>query len=234
MKNILSILFLLFMLSSCKNDKVLVFTKTDGYRHKSIDTGVKTFIELGNKNNFDVTHTEDSNLFTKENLQTYQLVVFLNTSKNVLNDEQQKQFENFIKNGGSFMGVHAAADTEFDWPWFGNLVGAYFLDHPEKCDATINIADKNHQSTKHLTDPWKRYDEWYNFKTISENINVLLTLDESSYKGGKNGDFHPIAWCQEFDGGRSFYTALGHTAESYLEPAFKQHILGGILYCLNR
>ncbi len=234
MKGILLLLLVCFLNTPKSSDKVLVFTKTEGYRHESIEVGVQTIIELGSKHNFEVTHTENAEVFLNKNLKQYNLVVFLNTSEDVLDENEQKAFKNYIKNGGSFMGIHAASDTELEWPWFGKLVGAYFLNHPEKCQATINRIDKKHQSTQHLSKHWIRYDEWYNFKAISENINVLLTLDESSYKGGENGDFHPIAWYQEFDGGKSFYTALGHTSESYLEPAFRQHILGGILYCLNR
>ncbi|WNH13907.1 ThuA domain-containing protein [Thalassobellus suaedae] len=229
------ILWVALLSSFCyATESVLVFTKTEGFRHKSIESGVQTINLLGVENDFEVTHTENAKVFTKDNLKQYGLVIFLNTTGDVLNEDQQKAFENYIKSGGSFMGIHAASDTEFEWAWFGKLVGAYFLNHPEKCEATINRVNKKHQSTKHLPKHWIRYDEWYNFKSISDAIHVLLTLDESSYKGGKNGEFHPIAWCQEFDGGKMFYTALGHTKESYSEPAFKQHILGGILYCLNR
>jgi hypothetical protein len=173
-------------------------------------------------------------VFSNENLKQYDLVIFLNTTGDVFNEIEEKAFENYIKEGGSFMGIHAASDTEFNWSWYGKLVGAYFLDHPKQSTATIKRIDKNHTSTKHLPKKWTRFDEWYNFKSISKNIHVLLTLDESSYQGGKNGSFHPIAWYQEFEGGKSFYTGLGHSIESYKEPAVKQHILGGILYCLNR
>jgi len=234
MKGVLLALMFCVINAHKSSDKVLVFTKTEGFRHQSIEIGVQTITELGKKNNFEVTHTEDATVFTNRNLKQYDLVLFLNTSKDVLNEEEEKAFKKFINKGGSFMGIHAASDTEFEWAWYGKLVGAYFLNHPEKCEATISRVDKKHQSTKHLPKQWIRYDEWYNFKAISKNINVLLTLDESSYKGGENGNFHPIAWYQEFDGGRSFYTALGHTKESYSEPEFKQHLLGGILYCLKR
>lgn len=234
MKGIVLLLIVCLSSFNKSSEKVLVFTKTESYRHKSIETGVQTIIELGKKYNFEVTHTESSEMFSNKNLKQYDLVLFLNTTGDVLNEKEETAFKKFINKGGSFMGIHAASDTEYEWPWFGKLVGAYFLSHPEKCETTIDREDKNHQSTKHLPEHWERYDEWYNFKSISENINVLLTLDEASYKGGKNGDFHPIAWCQEFDGGRSFYTALGHTKESYSEPEFRQHILGGVLYCLKR
>ncbi|MFG6685427.1 ThuA domain-containing protein [Mariniflexile sp. HNIBRBA6329] len=240
MMNIL-IVFVVFLTLSCKStntpvspEKVLVFTKTSGFRHQSIETGVKTMEALSKQNNFEITHTEDATLFTQKNLKQYQLVIFLNTTGDILNAEEEKAFETFIKNGGSFMGIHSATDTEFDWAWYGKLVGAYFLNHPKQSSATITRINSTHPSTKHLQEKWVHFDEWYNFKSINQDINVLLNLDESTYEGGKNGAFHPIAWYHEFDGGRSFYTGLGHTNESYAEPEFKQHLLGGILYCLKR
>jgi Uncharacterized protein conserved in bacteria len=213
---------------------VLVFTKTEGYRHESIEKGVQTLRELGRKNGFIALQTESSEDFTPQNLQNYKLVVFLSTTLDVLNDAQQKAFESYIKNGGSYLGVHAASDTEYDWPWYGKLVGGYFVSHPEQQKAKIDVLDKTHPSTAHLPDVWMHFDEWYNFKDLNPDVHVLLKLDESSYKGGINGDNHPIAWYHEYDGGRVFYTGLGHTEASYDEPEFRQHLLGGILWCLKR
>ena len=215
-------------------EKVLVFTKTDGFRHESIEVGVETIKQLGEEHGFEVIQTEDASVFTSEQLKAYQLVVFLSTTGNVLNAAQESAFKQYINNGGSFMGIHAATDTEYDWEWYGKLVGAYFINHPRPSKALLKRIDGNHPSTKHLPQTWEHFDEWYNFKSISGDIKVLLELDESSYQGGKNGDFHPIAWYQAFDGGKMFYTGLGHTKESYQEPAFRQHLLGGIMYCLNK
>ena len=134
------------------------------------------------------------------------------------------------------MGIHSAADTEYDWPWYGKLVGAYFKNHPNNPsirDAEIIKEDSMHVSCKHLPDRWERTDEWYNYKEINPDINILLRLNESSYEGGEHGDNHPIAWYHEFDGGKAFYTGGGHTRASFDEIDFKQHILGGILYCLG-
>ncbi|QDO93077.1 ThuA domain-containing protein [Formosa sediminum] len=219
---------------SQSSDQVLVFSKTEGYRHKAIEIGVQTLESLGVDHNFSVTHTEYSEVFNAEDLQRYKLVIFLNTTGDVLNVKQQEHFKKYINNGGSFLGVHAASDTEFNWPWYGKLVGAYFLDHPKACEAKLKVVDASHVSTKHLPSTWSHFDEWYNFKTISPNIHPVLLLDETSYSGGKNKDYHPIAWYQEFDGGRSFYTGLGHTKEAYTDPKFINHLLGGIAYCLNR
>ncbi len=220
-----------------ENDAVLVFTKTEGYRHKSIEKGVETLKELGKENKFSVTQTEDASLFELGNLKKYKTVVFLSTTMDVLNKKQQTAFENYIQSGGSFMGIHAASDTEYEWAWYGQLVGAYFESHPNNpnvLEAQMKVVDKNHPATAHLDTSWTRTDEWYNYKNINPDIKVLIKLDEKSYKGGTNGENHPIAWYHEFDGGRAFYTGGGHTNASYEEPAFRQHLLGGMLYCLGR
>ena len=216
---------------------VLVFSKTTGYRHKSIEKGVKTLKELGRQNGFIVLQTETSTDFNPKNLKNYKLVVFLSTTSDILEGNEQTAFENYIKNGGSFLGIHAATDTEYDWPWYGKLVGAYFESHPNNpniLDAKIDVVNKEHPSTAHLKDAWQRSDEWYNFKNLNPDISVLLNLDETSYEGGTNGENHPIAWYHEFDGGRAFYTGGGHTEESFDEPEFRQHLVGAILWCLGR
>lgn len=215
-------------------DQVLVFTATNGYRHKSIEKGVATLKELGKESGFQVMQTEDSLYFTSANLNKYKLVVFLSTTMDVLGKEQEAAFKSYINDGGSYMGIHAAADTEYEWPWYGKLVGAYFKSHPKQQKAKIDVIDTNHPATAHLDTSWMHFDEWYNYKNINPDIKVIMKLDESSYSGGENGDNHPIAWYHEFDGGRAFYTGLGHTNEAYDDPAFRKHLLGGINYCLGR
>ena len=217
--------------------QILVFTKTMGYRHKSIEKGVETLKKLGKENNFSITQTEDSLQFNEANLKKYDLVLFLSTTMDVLGADQEQAFKKYINNGGNYMGIHAASDTEYDWPWYGKLVGAYFTSHPNDPnvrEAKMNVVDREHSSTAHLNDTWVRNDEWYNYKNINPAMKVLIYLDETSYEGGTNGDNHPIAWYQEFDGGRVFYTGGGHTEESYDEPDFQQHLVGGINYCLGR
>jgi type 1 glutamine amidotransferase len=208
---------------------VLVFSKTAGFRHDSIEEGITALQELGAENNFTVTATEDGAAFTSENLAQHRVVVFLSTTGDVLDDAQQTAFEEYIAGGGGYVGIHAASDTEYDWPWYGELVGAYFASHPEIQAATVTVEDQAHDSTAHLPAAWQRTDEWYNYQSNPrENVRVLASLDESSYSGGTmNGD-HPIAWCHEYAGGRSFYTGGGHTIESYAEPEFLRHLLGGI------
>lgn len=214
--------------------RLLVFSKTAGFRHDCIPVAKLAMIQLGMEKGFEVDTTEDASLFTDKNLKSYKAVVFLNTTGNVLNDEQQAAMENYIRKGGGYVGIHAATDTEYDWPWYNQLVGAYFLSHPHQQTATLDVIDRTHPATKHLDSTWVRKDEWYNFKSIVPGLHILLKIDEHSYEGGKNGDNHPMSWCRDFDGGRMFYTELGHTKESYKEPAFLQHVWGGIEYVLAK
>ncbi|MFC7000073.1 ThuA domain-containing protein [Rufibacter roseus] len=213
---------------------ILVFYKTTGYYHKSIPEGLRAIQKLGQENGFKVDTTKNAAYFTPDSLAKYKAVVFLSTTQDVLNPVQQTAFEKYIQAGNGFVGIHAATDTEYDWPWYNQLVGAYFESHPEVQNATVVVQDKSHISTSFLPDRWDRRDEWYNFKSINPNIKVLATLDETTYKGGKNGQQHPIIWYHEFDGGRAFYTAGGHTNESFQEPLFLQHLLGGIKYAIGK
>jgi len=208
--------------------KVLVFSKTAGFRHDSIPSGIAAITELGRSNGFTVDATEDSSKFTVANLAQYQAVIWLSTTGDVLNTDQQRAFEGFLAGGGGYVGVHAAADTEYDWPWYAGLVGSYFDNHPAIQQASLRVEDRSSAATAHLADSWQRIDEWYNFRTNPRTrVKVLLSLDERSYSGGSMGD-HPIAWCQSYGGGRAFYTGLGHSAASYQDADFTGHLLGGI------
>jgi arylsulfatase A-like enzyme/glucose/arabinose dehydrogenase len=214
---------------------VLVFSETAGFRHDSIDEGLAAIQALGAANNFSVVHTEDSAFFTAANLAQFEAVVFLNATGDVLNATQQTAFESYIGAGGGFVGVHSAADTEYGWAWYGQLVGAYFGSHPPVRQATIEVADHVHASTAHLPDRWIRSDEWYSYNTNPRgDVHVLMTVDESTYVGGTMGFDHPIAWYHYFSGGRSWYTGLGHTAETYAEPLFLDHLLGGIQFAAGQ
>jgi len=210
---------------------VLIFSKTAGFRHDSIPAGITAIQQLGAQNNFTVEATEDAAQFTTANLARFQAVIWLSTTADVLNAAQQTAFEGYIRAGGGYAGVHAASDTEYDWPWYGNLVGAYFASHPANQNATVRIEDTSHPSTAGLPVAWNRLDEWYNYRTNPRaQTHVLATLDESTYTGGSMGGDHPIAWCRGYDGGRSWYTGMGHTIESYAEANFRTHLLGGIRY----
>ncbi|MFJ8601830.1 ThuA domain-containing protein [Streptomyces shenzhenensis] len=214
--------------------RVLVFSKTAGFRHDSIPEGITAVRELGTDGGFAVDATEDAGAFTAKNLRRYEAVVFLSTTGDVLDAAQQRAFEGYIRQGGGYVGVHAAADTEYDWAFYGGLAGAYFQSHPAIQPATVDVEDRGHPATSDLAQTWDRTDEWYNYRSNPrERAHVLASLDESSYTGGTmNGD-HPIAWCQDYQGGRAFYTGGGHTKESYAEPAFRQHLLGGIRWVIG-
>ncbi len=214
--------------------KILVFSKTTAFRHDNIEKGVETLVRLGSEHGFAVDHSEDAALFTDENLQQYQAVVFLSTTGNILDDAQKAAFMRYIQAGNGFVGIHAASDTEHDWPWYGKLVGGYFMSHPHVQPADIHVVDRTHLATKHLPEKWSRKDEWYDLKNLNHEVNLLMELDEESYEGGKMGDYHPIAWYHEYDGGRAFYTGLGHTKEAFDEPAFLQHIVGAIWYTIGK
>jgi glucose/arabinose dehydrogenase/cytochrome c551/c552 len=213
--------------------RVLVFTKTAGFHHSSIPAGVAAIFKLGKENNFLVDTTSNAGLINEGNLGKYAAVVFLSTTGPLLSAGSRNDFERYIQAGGGYVGIHAAADAEYDWHWYGRLVGAYFESHPQIQEATLRVVDKTHPSTSHLPSEWKRTDEWYNFKSLNPDVHVLINIDESSYKGGKNGANHPMAWYHNFEGGRAFYTELGHTDESYSDPAYLKHILGGIKWAIG-
>lgn len=218
------------------DSRILVFSKTTGFRHSSIPVGIKALKKLGDRNAIQVDATEDASYFNDDSLGNYDAVVFLNTTGEVFNDAQQDAFERYIQSGRGFVGIHAAADCEYDWPWYGELVGAYFKSHPKIQKAKLEVVDRSHPSTQHLSETWRRSDEWYNFRKVPSDtgVKVLLRIDESSYEGGENGKDHPMAWYREFDGGRAFYTALGHTEDSYSEKDFLTHLLGGIRYAIGK
>jgi type 1 glutamine amidotransferase len=214
---------------------VLVFSRTAGFRHDAIPVGIQTIRDLGASNSFTVTATEDPAQFTTGNLSRFEAVVFLNTTGDVLNAAQQTAFESYIRGGGGYVGVHAAADTEYDWPFYGELVGAYFASHPAIQPATVRTENRAHAATSGLSPAQVRTDEWYNFRTSARSsARVLSTLDESSYSGGTMGADHPHTWCKTLQGGRSFYTGAGHTQAGYAEAGFRALLLGGLRYAANR
>ena len=221
----------------------LIFSKTAAFRHtECIPSGTVAIAEMGARRGFEVDATENAAAFTDENLAKYDVVIFLCTTGDVLNDTQQAAFERYIQAGGGYAGIHSASDTEYDWAWYGGLVGAYFRDHPGSVNpqfqvASVNVEDRHSAATRGLPDPWVREEEWYNFRSNPrDTVHVLLSVDESTYDprgysvpGGSPpmGD-HPISWCQPYDGGRAFYTAMGHKGVYWDEPLLLRHVLGGI------
>jgi type 1 glutamine amidotransferase len=208
---------------------VLVFSRTTGFRHASIPAGIAALRELGAAHGFSVEATEDSSRFSDTGLAPFQVVVFLNTTGDVLDADQEAAFERFIRAGKGFVGIHSASDTEYDWAWYGGLVGAYFADHPAIQPAELDVLRNDHPATAGLPARWARTDEWYNFRApLADDIAVLITVDETTYNGGTMGAGHPISWYHAYDGGRAFYTALGHTEESYVEQLFRAHLAGAV------
>ena len=217
-------------MTSATDPRVLVFTRTTGYRHESIAAGVAALADM-----VAVDATEDPTVFTPGNLARYGVVVFLNTSGTVLAEEHRRALADYVQAGGGFAGVHCAAATEYDWPAYEDLVGARFDHHPDVQPATLHVADRDHPATAPLPHTWEHVDEWYNFRTNPRpHVHVLLTVDESTYQGGRMGADHPIAWCRSYGRGRSFYTALGHTIEAYADPAVRAHLAGGIRWAAGQ
>ncbi|WP_214070950.1 ThuA domain-containing protein [Mucilaginibacter sp. dw_454] len=214
--------------------KILVFSKTKGFHHSSIAVGNTAIIKLGAENNFDMDTTTDASKFTLDNLKQYSAIVFLSTtglSNQLFTEDQKTALMKYMEQGGGYMGIHAATDCCYDWQWYGNMSGAYFKGHPAQQDAVIDVVDASTIATSFLPKEWKRKDEWYSFKWMATDLHVILKIDESSYQQPnlQMGD-HPMAWYHTYDGGRAFYTELGHTDESYADPLYLKHILGGIQY----
>ena len=213
---------------AAKPDRVLIFTKTAGFRHDAIPTAVATLQTLAADAGLAADSTEDAQAFTADNLARYRVVVFASTTGDVLDDAQQAAMEAFVRRGGGFVGVHAAADTEYDWPWYGRLVGAYFKNHPPGLQST-------HVQPEHDGKPagarWPITDELYNYRANPRpQVRVIATVDEHEYDGGQMGDDHPIAWCHAFDGGRSWYTGLGHDAKVYGDANVVALLARGLRY----
>ena len=208
--------------------RVLVFTKTAGWRHDSLPSAIAALQRLGEKEGIAVDATEDAGAFNSANLARYRAVIFASTTGDVLDDAQQAAMETFVRNGGGFMGIHAAADTEYDWRWYGELVGAWFKSHPPGLQTTQVVFEYTPPSASQA---WTVTDEIYNYRDNPRaRVQVLATVQESNYEGGTMGEDHPIAWCHAFDGGRAWYTGLGHEARMYEDPTLLWQLTQGLRY----
>ncbi|MFO7178599.1 MAG: ThuA domain-containing protein [Pseudomonadota bacterium] len=216
--------------------RALVFTRTAGYRHASIQDARSLLARAEASSRIACTFTEDPALFTDEGLSGFDVVVFANTTGDVLDAEGEAALERFVRRGGGFVGVHAAADTEHDWEFYGELLGARFVSHPEvPVEVEVMVERADHPSTAHFEPSFRFTDEWYNFdRNPRETATILLTIDESGFTvpnvppTPSMGPDHPVAWYKEVGSGRMFYTNLGHRPETYRNPAFQQHLLEGI------
>ncbi|GAA3958684.1 ThuA domain-containing protein [Streptomyces marokkonensis] len=207
--------------------RLLLYTRTTGYRHDSIPAGIAALHTLGD---FTVEATEEPAAFERP-LDPYAAVVFLSTSGEVLTPAGRARLAAYVEAGGGFVGVHAAACTEDDWPYYGELLGARFERHPAYQPGRVVVEDHDHPATRDLPAVWEFTDEWYDFRTNPRSaVRVLARADESSYEGGGMGDDHPLLWCREQGAGRVFYTALGHAADAYTDPDFRAHLRGGITW----
>lgn len=212
------------------NPHVLVFSKTTGFRHDSIPAAIEAIKKLGTEHGFKVDATEDSETFTDEKLKPYDLIIFASTTGDPLNDDQQKAMERFVEGGKGWMGIHAASDTEYDWPWYAELVGAYFKSHPPGGQRVhVKIENRGNPGTIDLPRLWIRPDEWYDWRANPRGkVMVLASLDEGFYKTDPQD--HPIAWCHWQGKGRAWYTEMGHFKEAYSEPEFVRHLYGGLVW----
>lgn len=215
---------------------VLVFSKTAGWRHDSINAGVTAIQELGKLHDFNVFWTEDAaSVMNAKELAKYKAVIFLLTTGDILNDAQQAAFEGYIKAGGGYVGVHSASDTEYQWPWYTKMVGHMFQTHPAIQTAVLQVEDRNFPGMDRFARRTLATEEWYQFgPALSSNLHYLLTVDESTYVPARPADgkprFHPISWYQDYDNGRAFYTALGHLPATYRDATFLHHLYGGIYW----
>ena len=246
MKNLFArpILFLVFATAqigcTAQQFKALLFTKTDGFHHESIHEGVTAIRQLASRHNFALDWHENASVFNDKALEGYKVVIFLNTTGNILNDEQQAAFEKFIKSGKGYVGIHSASDTEYDWAWYTKMVGMMFKIHPQQQTAYLKVEDSNFPGMERFPKKFLWTDEWYEYGERKANdLKVLITVDEKTYdptvKWGTNegkgmGNVHPIAWYHNYDGGRAFYTGLGHIALTFSDQTFLDHIYGGIYW----
>lgn len=222
---------------------MLVFSKTTGYHHECIAAGKLAMLKLGAVHGYSVDTTDNASAFTEANLKKYKVVIFLCTTGTVLDTLQKDAFKKFIQAGGGFVGIHSATDTEYSWPWYGQLVGAYFKNHPSNSPliGVLHVQDRNNPSTHELPVSFSRNDEWYNFKYVNPEDHLLITIDQTTYNSTQTatnviGDDkkHPVSWCHSYDGGRAFYTSMGHLKSAYEEPLFLNHVWGGIQYAAGK
>lgn len=221
-RQVLFFLAILLFMSNCTpsvSKSILVFSKTEGFRHSSIPIGIRGLEALANTNHWDFISTEDASIFNPNALDSIDLVVFLNTTGNILDTTQQQYFKTYVETGHPFLGIHAASDTEHNWPWYHDLIGAYFESHPKLQNAKV-LSYAEHPSINKISQTWTPFDEWYNFKDIKDHISPLMMLDESSYEGGSLGSYHPIAWTHDKMGGKMIYLGMGHTDAIYSDPNF--------------
>ncbi len=222
---------------------VLLYTQHDQWHSNTIPVAIQAFEEMAKEHQFKFNWTQLPNELI-EKLPEHDVLIFMNANADSLKEKHMSALKAFMKRGGGFVGIHATADSKKENSWFDGLVGAKFLNHPKLQAAIVEVENSDFPATWHLPKKWLRSDEWYNFKNINlDNLNVVLTVDEATYDytAGYDsiplksmGQIHPISWYQYYEGGKSFYTALGHKPESYKDKNFLNHIFGAIYWALNK
>ena len=221
--------------------RILLFSHSTGYRHASIEPGVAAIRGLGAREKMTVVPSEDPNVFSEAGLKDYDAIVFLSTSTDPKKPESEwfqgarrAALQGFVRRGGGIVGIHAASDSHYHWPWWGEMIGGHFARHPQGTpEGTIHVVDKRHRSAKGLPESIRRVDEWYYFDDYNPQTNLIVTLDPASI-GEKDVNPNPVSWSHEFEGGRVFYTAMGHTNESFTESNFLAHLAGGLKWVLGK
>nr|WP_223183067.1 MULTISPECIES: ThuA domain-containing protein [unclassified Streptomyces] len=213
----------------------MIYTRTAGYRHESIPDGAAALAELAAELGLTSEITDDPDVFTPGRLADRAAVALVSTTGNVLTPEGRAAFEAYLRGGGALLAVHAAANAEPDWPFYGELLGTRFAGHPEIQPGRVLVDDRAHPATAPLPERWQWTDEWYDFTAAPTGpVRVLARADETSYRGGTHGADHPLVWCRDIDRGRVFFTALGHAPETYRVPLFRAHLRGALEWLTSR
>lgn len=246
MKQIFYLTLLFFMIATSSNAQqqkaelnILAFSKTAGYRHGAIPQSLTAIGRLAERNNWNVTATEEADIFKPDNLQKFDIVLFVHTAKDILNESQQQALKDYVENGGGLLTLHTGTDTEYEWPWYVEAIGTSFVGHPPSQQGKLIIEDRSHPATEHFPDSvWIITDEWYSFdRNPRADVHVLISIDENSYEVDDNRWFegaqqrmgdHPLVWYKEVGKGRVFQTALGHEPELYHNPLFLKHLEGAV------
>lgn len=237
----------LLLVSSCgtpaDGKRVLIYTRNgEGYVHDNIAASVAALEKICSAENIATDVSDLPEVFTPENLARYDAIVFCNSNNEGFDtDDQKKTFQEFIRSRKGFAGIHIASGTEREWPWYWALVGGKFVRHPPYQTFDVVVTDPDHPSTRPLPARWTVEDECFYSNQLNPDIHVLLSVDlttvedelMSEYPGETFGLLFPLCWCHHFEGGRQWYTALGHDAAFYEDPLFVAHLRGGILWILG-
>jgi uncharacterized protein len=223
--------------------KVLIYSGSTGFRHDSIPAGVAAMKEIATKLGYTFDASEDPEVFTAEKLEAYKVIVFVSTTTDPKKPESEwfvgarrDALVGFLKDGKGVVGIHAAGDSHYHWPWYGQMIGGYFERHPKGTPkGTQTVVDSKHPATAKLPRTITRNDEWYYYKDFNPLMHVLITVDPATIGNGEaDVNPNPVVWYHQFGGGRVFYSGLGHTSESYGEKYIIDLLTGGLKYAAGK